>query len=85
MIIVSFVSFPKKKIIVKASNFGPNGNFEPLLTSSVSSLNESRIVPKMNSTEFANLKILYNFNLLHSCVGRVLMIASPPEKSSKFT
>ncbi len=35
--------------------------------------------PKMNTTEFVDLKVFYTFYYLHFSVGRVLMIASPSE------
>ncbi len=37
----------------------------------------------MNITEFANLKVFYNFHFLHFSVGHVLMIASPTERRFK--
>jgi hypothetical protein len=36
--------------------------------------------PKMNRSEFVDLKIYYNFYSLHVSVRRVSMVASPPEK-----
>jgi hypothetical protein len=61
----------------KAPKFGPHGNLEPFLASSVASLDD--YVPIVNRTEFANLKFFYNFQFLHYSVERVL-IASPSEK-----
>ncbi len=47
---------------VKASNFGPHGNFGLVLASSVAFL--VNYIPKMNRTDFANLKYFYNFHFL---------------------
>jgi hypothetical protein len=64
---------------VKASNFGPHGNFGLFLAGSVASVGES-CTKKKNKTEFVDLKYFYNFYSLHFSVGRVSMIANSSEK-----
>ncbi len=62
---------------VKASNLRLHGNVGPFLQ--VPKLVWMNRVPKMNRTEFGDLKFFYNLYFLHFSVGRVSMIASPSE------
>jgi hypothetical protein len=56
-------------ITVKASNFGTHGNFGPFLARSVAYLGEF-CAKKMNRTNFANRKFVYNCDCIHFSVGR---------------
>ncbi len=68
-------------ITVKDSNFGPHGNFGPLFATSVRYVRLwMKQIPKMNRTEFVDLKCFYNFHSLYFSVGRVSRIASLSEK-----
>jgi hypothetical protein len=69
-----------EKGTVKASNFGPHGNFGPFYTSSV--VFWMNHVPKMNRTEFLGLTCFYFYSLPFS-VGRVSMTANPSEKDTQ--
>jgi hypothetical protein len=64
---------------VKASNFGPHGNFGGLfLASSVASVDESCTENEQN--RICRSKVSLQLFALHFSVGRVSMIASPSEK-----
>ncbi len=65
--------------VVKASNFGPHGNFGFLFLQ-VPYLLWMNHVLKMNRTEFVDLKLFYNFYSFHFSVGRISTIASSPSE-----
>jgi hypothetical protein len=60
---------------VKASNFRHHGNLEPVLASSVASLDEICIENEQNRV--CKSERFYNFRFLQFSIGHVLMIAWP--------
>ncbi len=68
---------------VKASNFEPHGNFGAFLARPVASL--GTLCTKNEQSRLCKSEVFYNFHFLHILVGRFLMMASPTEKSLKFT
>ncbi len=69
------------KLTVKAPNFVLHGNFGPFIARSVSSSGE--LCVKMNRTDFAHRKFVYNFYSIHFSVERVLITARSSEKKKK--